>query len=83
MSPSDLAFPCITIFAGSAPAASAIRSSPAPTTSQPRPSCTRTRSTDADGNAFTAKQTRLRGWRRVNSAMYARARARRASSSMT
>ena len=68
MSSSDLALPCMTILAGSTPAASASRSSPAPTTSQPRPSSARTWITDADGKALAAKQTRLRGCRLVNAA---------------
>ena len=63
MSASDLALPCITIPAGSAPAASAIRSSPPPTTSRPRPSLDSTLTIDAEGNDFIAKHTRLRGCR--------------------
>ena len=63
---------------GQRPAASAIRSSPAPTTSQPRPSSTRTRITEADGMPGRGADAGCPGggWR--TPPRYSRARARRA-----
>ena len=81
MSSSDLALPCMTIMAGSAPPASAMRSSPSPTTSNPSPSLARMLIIDEEGNDFVAKQTRLRAVALASPSTKARARARSACSS--
>ena len=69
--------------AGSTPAFSAVRISPPPATSSPRPSSTITRWTAVHGNALEAKTTRERGQRAASSSAYSRARARSAGSATT
>ena len=83
MSSSLLALPCSRMCAGSKPAASAIASSPAEATSQPRPSSARIRVTGAHGSALEAKCTSVSAWRLLNASRYSRAVSRRPCSSTT
>src|SRR3954466_8568404 len=83
MSRSDLALPCSRTCSGFKPAASAMASSPADATSQPRPSSARTRVTGAQGRALEAKCTSVSGWRVRNASRYSRAVSRSPCSSNT
>ncbi len=83
ISSDDFALPCRTTSEGSTPALTALRISPPPATSSPRPSSTITRCTAVAGNALDAKTTRERGHRDVSSVRYSRARDRSAASSTT
>ena len=57
ISSSVFAFPCITIFAGLTPAASAITNSPPPATSTPSPSSPMRRKTEVSGSDLEAQIT--------------------------
>ena len=83
ISSSPLALPWWTISFGSTPALSAVRISPPPATSSPRPSSTITRWMAVAGNALDANTTRERGQRARSSVTYSRARARSAGSDTT
>ncbi len=78
-----LALPCSTTSDGSTPALSAVRISPPPATSSPRPSSTITRCTAVHGKALDAKTTRDFGQRRASSSAYSLARERSADSATT